>query len=239
MKISAFTVSNSKTAQIGNNRNKLTFTGVSNTSKLIVLLDRMGYAAKDAEFIANDIYKTYSNPQRGYHGIKHIKSMLESFDSFIQENHSDLIIKNADTFRFAILMHDYINGESDEVEKSALKAKEFLHKISDNYDTSYVEDLILATNYSKKQNLNFEQQLMQDIDIEILGKPDAEYKEYSKAIRLQYANYSDEVFKPARIKVLKSFLDKKRIYNTRYYQDKYEYQARKNIRNEIESLMSR
>jgi len=211
------------------------FKGHSNLSDTVKLLNRIGFNNNDAKIAAKDIFKTYNNPKRGYHGINHIKNMLASFDKFLFESSQSYKIKNPDEFKFAILMHDYVNGEPYEVEKSALKAKEFLHKTS-NRNSSYIEGLILATDYSKKQNQNFEQQLMQDIDIEILGKSAEEYKDYSKAIRLQYAEYPDKIYNPARIKILQTFINKDKIYNTKYYQDKYESQARENIKSEIESL---
>ena len=200
------------------------------------LLCRLGFCNNDAKTVAKDIFKSYNKPERGYHGITHIVNMTESFDKFILESRQSFMVKNADEFRFAILMHDYINGEPDDVKKSADKAGGFLRKISQNYDTSYVENLILATDYSKTQNLSFDQQLMQDIDIEILGKSATEYKQYSDAIKQQYADYPDKIYNPARIKVLKAFIAKDKIYNTPYYQGKYEQQARENIKHEINTL---
>ena len=200
------------------------------------LLQNFNFSKYDRDSIINKIISNYKQPNRGYHGIKHILDMLQSFDMFLYESNQHIQIKNPNEFRFAILMHDYINGEADEVEKSKLKAKEFLHKISPIYNTSYVEALIQATDYSKNQHLTFDQQLMQDIDVEILGKTPEEYIRYSKEIRAQYSNYSDEIYNPARIKVLKSFLNKNSIYNTEYYKNKYETSARINIEREIEAL---
>jgi predicted metal-dependent HD superfamily phosphohydrolase len=201
-----------------------------------VLLRRIGFPQNDASIVAADIIKTYNKPERGYHGIKHISGMLKSFNRYLSESSESGLIKNPDEFRFAILMHDYVNGEADDVEKSILKAKEFLYSIAPSYDTSYVEKLILATDYSKTQSPDFEQGLMQDIDIEILGKSPDEYQKYSRDIRKQYADIPDEKFNPARTEILESFLGRKNIYNTQYYRDRYENQARSNIEQEIRML---
>lgn len=208
----------------------------SNTENIERMLIRIGFCKNDTGFIIEDIIKTYNKPERGYHGIKHISDMLRSFNKYTSESKESTLIKNPDEFRFAILMHDYVNGETDDVEQSACKAKDFLHRISPFYDTSYVEKLIMATDYSKTQKLDFEQKLMQDIDIEILGKPFEEYKKYSENIRQQYIDYPDKVFNPARIDILKRFADKNNIYNTQYYKDRYEVQARQNIEQEIKML---
>ncbi len=211
--------------------------GKAQTLNIENILKRLGFSNTNAKYVSEEIYTSYARPERGYHGLKHIKNMLESFDKFILESNQAFMVKNTDELRFAILMHDYINGEADDVKKSAYMANEFLHRISPNYDSSYVENLILATDYSQKQNLNFEQQLMQDIDTEILGKSPAEYKQYSGAIRQQYANYPDKIYNPARIKVLEAFINKDKIYNTPYYREKYEQQARENIKYEINTLL--
>ena len=231
--------SNNKNIKANSKRDVPTYKGVTETSSAAGLLNKLGLSINIARITADDIFKTYSRPERGYHGIKHIIRMLNSFDKFLLESKQSYMIQNENEFRFAILMHDYVNGECNEVEKSAVKAREILHKISDNYNSSYVEKLILATDYSKKQSLNFEQKLMQDIDIEILGRPSDEYKKYSEEIRAQYSKYSDEIFNPARIKILKSFLDRESIYNIEYYKNKYEIQAKKNIEQEIEDCRLR
>lgn len=199
-------------------------------------LQRMKFSKNEVNVLLQKIAEAYGQPNRGYHGIKHISDMIKSFDKFMAESNKSYLIKNPDEFRFAILMHDYINGEPNDVEKSAVMAREFLQKISPDYDTTYVEELIRATDYSKRQLFNFDQQLMQDIDVEVLGKSYNEYKKYSEEIRNQYSDYSDKEFNPERIKILKSFLDKNRIYNTEYYGNKYEFQARKNIEKEIANL---
>ena len=50
---------------------------------------------------------------------------------------------------------------------------------------------------------------MQDIDLMILGQNPYKYNNYSKLIRLQYSNYPDSVYNPARKQILQSFLREK------------------------------
>lgn len=236
MKILPVSAYNNKSIRNLNNSVSPLFRGKSEILNIRSLLECMGFGGEDAKTVSKDILETYVKPGRGYHGIKHIANMMKSFNVFIEESNQKDLIKNINEFRFAILMHDYVNGEPNEVEKSVLKAREFLHKISPFYNSSYIEKLILATDYSKKQNLNFDEQLIHDIDIEILGKSPDEYREYSSAIRSQYSDYPDEIFNPARIKILKAFINHRTIYNTDYYKYKYEIQARKNISQEIKEL---
>ena len=86
------------------------------------------------------------------------------------------------------------------------------------------------------RNNSFDEKLIQDLDLKILGENSKKYEDYSNSIREEYSNFCDEIFKPARIKVLKSFLDREHIYNTKFFRDNYEKQARINLKNEIEYL---
>ena len=45
----------------------------------------------------------------------------------------------------------------------------------------------------ENKNLSFDEKLMQDIDLMILGQNPYKYNNYSKLIRLQYSNYPDSV----------------------------------------------
>lgn len=237
MKVSKISLySNKKNINKQNNYLTPIFRSKLNNANIETILHKIGFSIYDSQIVSENIIKTYNHPKRGYHGVKHILDMLESFEKFMTWSNQSILIKDPDAFKFAILMHDYVNGEPDEVEKSAMKAKKILYKISPNYDFSYIESLIMATDYSSPQKLNFEQKLMQDIDLEILGKPFEEYKKYSDAIREQYANYPDEIYKPARKKILKTFINKNSVYNTEYYKIKYETQARENIEQEIAFL---
>jgi predicted metal-dependent HD superfamily phosphohydrolase len=52
-------------------------------------------------------------------------------------------------------------------------------------------------------------------------------------VRKEYAIYPDLLYRPGRIKVLKYFLEKPRIYHTPYFWEKYEEQARANMEAEL------
>jgi predicted metal-dependent HD superfamily phosphohydrolase len=159
-----------------------------------------------------------------------------SFSQILSERYT--VVKNIKEFAFAIIMHDYIHGTTDDVNKSAQQAKDFLHKISLEYDTEYVEKLIRATDYNKYLKTDFDEQLMQDLDLNTLGADYAEYSEYSNQIRCEYIRYPDSIFYKERIKVLNTFLNRRYIFNTEYYRKIYEQAARNNIAKELEKIVA-
>ena len=70
----------------------------------------------------------------------------------------------------------------------------------------------------------------------VLGLGQKSYNEYIQNVRKEYAFYDDTTYFSGRKKVLEMFLDKERIYESRYFYDKYEKQARVNILIEYSSI---
>lgn len=205
-------------------------------NKILSILLSIGFNLQDAEIISQDIITTYNKAERGYHDLTHISKMLHNFDSFILNSAFANKIYNINEFAFAVIMHDYVNGTKNDIELSVTKAKQFLHRISKNYNCAYIEKLIRATDYEKIMQTDFEQQLMQDLDLLILGSNSAEYDVYAAKIRAQYNEFSDTTFNPNRIKILNIFLNRSHIYNITYFRDKYEKNARNNLNQEIQHL---
>lgn len=203
-------------------------------NSLIQIFKELDFKEESRNTIINKIKKAYSN-NRKYHNLEHIKSMLISFDEFMNCSIESEKIKNPSEFKFAILMHDYIQGVPEEVERSS-EVAENLWETNTNKDFSYIRSLILATDHSQPRNNSFDEKLIQDLDLKILGENSKKYEDYSSSIREEYSSFCDEIFKPARIKVLKSFLDREHIYNTKFFRDNYEKQARINLQKEIKNL---
>ncbi len=204
--------------------------------KIEFVLSALGFGAGDVRLVSDDIIAAYLAPKRLYHDITHISVMIDAFYDFIFNSGDADKIKNIYEFIFAIIMHDYINGGDDDVERSVQQAKHLLHKIDDNYNCEYVESLIYATDYENGTVCDFNQQLIQDLDLIRLGAPDAEYDENSDKIRKEYKMYPDNIFNQRRTELLSVFLSKEYIFNTQYFRDKYEQQARRNLMREIARL---
>lgn len=76
---------------------------------------------------------------------------------------------------------------------------------------------------------------MIDIDLFILWQEWEVYYWYAKSIRHEYSNYTNENYDTWRLSFLRWML-KKQIFETQYFQEKYEKQARSNIEKEIHLL---
>ncbi|XP_037954100.1 uncharacterized protein LOC119684195 [Teleopsis dalmanni] len=78
--------------------------------------------------------------------------------------------------------------------------------------------------------------ILQDLDLIILGAPSDVYKSYSQLLRREYFHMNDESYRLMRLKVLETLLKIPNIFSTEEYQNKYEETARINIEEEISTL---
>ena len=100
-----------------------------------------------------------------------------------------------------------------------------------------IQNLIIST---KKHELilteNNDNSYLLDIDLSILGSNWNTYETYIKNIRKEDGMFPDFIYKKGRKKVLLHFLERKTLYFTEFYQNKFEQQARENLLKEIELL---
>src|SRR5260221_2295298 len=179
------------------------------------------------------LQEQYSEKSRFYHNFSHVKTLLKLFESF------DNKIQDPKAIKFSIWFHDviYDTRRNDNESESARLAYEMLRKLNVNTETiELVKDLILATKDHNGKNLSYDAKLFLDMDLAILGMSEEIYKEYSQAIRQEYAWVSESMYRKGRKKVLKSFMERERIYFTDEMKARYDEQARKNINSEIKSL---
>ena len=175
----------------------------------------------------------YTETSRAYHNLSHIKTLLNLLESFREQ------VQDYDAIRFSIWFHDviYDTKRNDNEAESAGMAARMMDLLHVNPEITHLTgNLILATKDHGGMNLSYDAKLFLDLDLSILGTNEETYKEYSKAIRKEYAWVPASAYREGRLKVLKRFIERDDIYFTNEMQAQYEIQARKNIRAEIEAL---
>ena len=179
--------------------------------------------SKDTELISllwQEIRVAYSNPMRYYHTLKHLEDIYKELHSF----------RVNPLIEFAISYHDIIYDikRDDNEEQSALLAKKRLEEL--NVPSTLIEEVSQLIIETKTHKDSFEMNaLFLDADLSILGSSQKRYKEYLQNVRKEYAFYDDSTYFCGRKKVLEMFLDKEKIYGSKYFYDKYEERARENI----------
>jgi predicted metal-dependent HD superfamily phosphohydrolase len=179
----------------------------------------------------NEIEKNYSAPDRHYHTLVHLNSMLAELKEYKGQ------FKNWDSIVFAIAYHDliYSSLRSDNEERSAEIALKRLAQTSfPGKQVTFCSQLILGT--KKHQPADPETNLFTDADLSILGADTATYNQYSEQVRREYSVYPDILYNAGRKKVLMHFLQMDSIYKTHAFTEKYELAAKANINAELKKL---
>ncbi|MDX2098810.1 MAG: hypothetical protein SFW36_13625 [Leptolyngbyaceae cyanobacterium bins.59] len=187
-----------------------------------------------AKTTGKDLYDAlmikYGEPHRKYHSLQHLSECLSLFAS----------VQDLPTYPFevevALWFHDaiYEVERSDNEERSAEWARTAALKsgvvlaVADR-----IHNLIRATKHTGIPR-KLDEQLLVDIDLAILGASQPRFAEYEHQIREEYAHVPEGLFRQKRHAILRSFLERERIYNTPHFYAIFEEQARSNLRIAIE-----
>lgn len=176
--------------------------------------------------------RLYRQKHRHYHNFNHIKACLDKLDEVFY------FLDRPFEVELALWLHDavYDTTKNDNEVQSAFMAESFLQ--SHNVKTKVIDriwDLIMVT-YDHSQCETNDEAFLIDIDLSILGQSEEEYSEYDKQIKEEYKWVHPDVYNRERKRILTKFSNMKHIYQTKYFRDKYEAQARINLQNSINEL---
>jgi predicted metal-dependent HD superfamily phosphohydrolase len=184
--------------------------------------------------VFNQLVSAYSEPQRHYHTLQHLRECLAHLDA------AATLARRPAEVELALWFHDavYDPQRPDNEERSADWAARSVRAAGCGEDVAQrVAALVLATkSHQAPPDADADTQLLLDIDLAILGASPARFAEYGRQVRAEYAHVADDAFRERRKRVLSSFLARPRIYATAAYHDALEQRARANLRAEIDAL---
>jgi len=186
--------------------------------------------AGDAVF--DRLAEAYGGPGRVYHTLEHVRDCLALLDE------AEVAASERDPIEAAIWLHDvfYDSRRRDNEERSAEWAEQTLSAAGVPSGTAArVAQLIRMTDHSSPPS-DAGGQLLCDVDLAVLGRDQAEFDEYQRRIREEYAWVSDPLYRVGRTRVLSGFADRPRIYLTQGFRDRYEAAARANLRRALAGL---
>ena len=183
------------------------------------------------EILWKSLDALYSEENRHYHNLEHIEDCLNKLDDWPPHLNGT----NRDVIELAIWFHDiiYDTRRADNEESSAALATHYLrgHPLATD-----CQALILATMHRQTEGMRTEE-IMCDIDLSILGAHPTKYLQYTEKIRAEYSWVEQQEYSEARAKLLQTFLDRENLYQTPFAHEKWEKQARLNIKNERANLL--
>ncbi|MEA5549380.1 hypothetical protein VB713_00035 [Anabaena cylindrica UHCC 0172] len=179
----------------------------------------------------DNLVSVYSSPNRYYHTLQHIHSVLNTIETF--KTH----VQDLPSVQLAAWFHDviYDTHAPDNEEKSADYAANMLKTLAiPATNIIQINRLILCTKNHQADDIDG--QVLLDADLAILAATPIQYQEYAQAIRQEYAWVSETEYITGRGKVLEHFLQRPSIYLTPLMLESAEELARFNIKTELKFL---
>lgn len=180
----------------------------------------------------NTLLSAYSERHRYYHTTEHISAMLRHFDNVRELAEHPNEVESAIWFHDAIYKPFSSTNEAD----SADWAKDFL--TSNHYNTNGTQriyDMIMATLHDGNVD-TADQKLLIDIDLSILGAKPHVYDQFEQNVRKEYKFVPKFLYRQKRKQILQTFLHRDAIYNTEHFKNKFENNAKENIKRAIQQL---
>ena len=179
------------------------------------------------------LIKAYGSAGRYYHNLEHLECVLGFIEQLQDEACHPNLVNLAGWFHDAI--HDTHAGDNEE--RSAILAQTTCAnwRISEN-EADRVAELIRATRTHQAAEDDHDASVLLDADLSILGATEVAYDAYASAIRQEYSWVSDADFRAGRARVLRSFLERERLFRLERMRRQYEEQARYNLAREIERI---
>lgn len=174
----------------------------------------------------------YAEPQRAYHTLTHIAHCLDELE---EARHLAI---HPNRVEMALWFHDaiYDPKAKDNERESAELCQQIMEEagLPEAFVRS-VYDLILATQHHEALD-DADTRLLVDIDLSILGQSKDAFDQYEKNIRKEYHFVAWQRYRSGRSAILRGFLKRPAIFSTEFFQQRYESQARANLKRSLENL---
>jgi len=195
------------------------------TTRFDALLGRLGGRPDPA--LSSALAAAWTEPHRIYHGIGHLEDCLGQLDATPPEE------ADRNAAEAALWFHDavYDPRAGDNEARSAAWGRQALADAGVSPDTAAeVSRLVLLTRHLEPPNAaDTTGSLVCDVDLSILGRLPAEYDEFERRVRTEYAWVPEPVYRTERARILARFRAQDPLYRTAHFRDRYEAAARRNL----------
>ncbi len=158
------------------------------------------------EELGDGLIARYTEPQRRYHGRRHLAEVLRRVEELAGDDHDLLLVRLAAWYHDAV--YDIPPRQVSNEEASARLAIRELGRVGlETEDLNEVARLIRLTTSHKPGPHDANGELLCDADLGVLAGSASDYDWYRTAIRAEYAGVSDQEFAQRRLEVLSALLD--------------------------------
>lgn len=175
----------------------------------------------------------YAEPHRRYHDRRHLAEVLAALRVLTAGRAlpGEVVC--------AAWLHDAVHeGADDDEERSAVLATGVLASLgAAPHVVDEVARLVRMTLTHDPAPDDVRGALLSDADLAVLGADPARYARYAEDVRQEYAHVDDTAFRSGRSAVLRSLLQRPRLYVTQEGHRRWETAARRNLADEISRLV--
>ncbi|MHA3054091.1 metal-dependent hydrolase [Acinetobacter sp. ANC 4633] len=192
--------------------------------KLFAQFSPEHWSVQQHEQCLEKLLQAYQEPQRAYHQVQHIVECLVLFEKVQSQ------IEDGFALQLAIFFHDvvYQSRSASNEHDSALLMRQQLAGALPETQLDKIASWILATQQHATTSESDLAYLL-DIDLAILGSAAVRFAEYQQQIRQEYIWVDELIYQEKRKQVLRQFYLTQPLYQTRYFQQHYEQQAKNNL----------
>lgn len=182
--------------------------------------------------LLNTLITAYTEPQRAYHNIQHIVECLALFQNIESELNDPIAVETA------IWFHDVVYDPK--AFDNELQSAELMKSVCDPFlseqQIEKVYKWIIATQKHLPSNDHDLNSLL-DIDLAILGSSAERFAQYQQQIQFEYAWVESGVYQVKRKQVLQQFEQMNPIFQTSYFNQCLEKQAKRNLADSMSVLI--
>lgn len=189
------------------------------------LWTRLTGSAEASERAFRRLRRAHRQIWRSYHDTSHVVAVLAQLDRVRDQ------LEDSEVAEMAAWFHDavYVPWRGCNEERSAELARALLGDTAiDRARLDRIETHILATRHQERPD-DPDSRLVVDADLAILGAPASRFEEYERQIRREYVWVPSSRYREARCRILRSFLDRRSIYGTKFFEREFEVAARANL----------
>ncbi len=192
-------------------------------------MDAPRWPLPGSEDVRDRLLAAYSSPDRHYHDLRHLTEVLERLHELTRRPGVDEVL--------AAWFHDAVyDGRGELEERSARLAEVELSGLVPAATAAEVARLVRLTASHRPEPGDLPGERLCDADLAILAAPAERYEEYAAAVRREYAEVPDDLFRTGRAAVLADLLAKPTLFHTDHAREHWEAAARRNVEAELARL---
>ncbi len=188
-------------------------------------------ARPDVVAAGQDLLVRWAEPHRRYHDRRHLAEVLAALRLLAGGQPPVEVV-------CAAWLHDAVHdGRDDDEERSAALAVDLLSGLDvASPVVDEVARLVRLTLTHDPAPDDLRGAVLSDADLAVLGSAPERYARYAADVREEYAHVDDAAFRAGRTAVLRTLLERPRLYVTSEAHRRWDPPARRNLRDEITAL---